>query len=344
VQFTQIRRPAYWPEDSGQLRKESLARPHILSSASLIANICGMTQARSTPPVHKAIVPAAGLGTRLFPASHAVKKELFPIVGPDGIARALIHYHLIELVAAGIEQICIIVQPNDDKPIRAYLDGPDREYLKRLEKYPNLAAEAAQMPKLGERVSFAIQREQDGYGHAVYQTKAFAGNDMVLLCLGDHLFRGKPVSPYRRLAEMASKSGGKSVSAVNRIGPDDLKGFGTIAGKRRPGVPELIDVSLIIEKPSLSIAREKLRVDGLKPDEFLGWFGMHLLAPSIYEVLDEMIRNNMRDHGEFQLTRAQELLRQREGYLAVELTQAKRFDFGTPDDFVESVHAFRLPI
>jgi UTP--glucose-1-phosphate uridylyltransferase len=318
--------------------------PSVLSSAFIIANICAMTQARSTPPVRKAVVPAAGLGTRLFPASHAVKKELFPIVGPDGIARALIHYHLMELVAAGIEQICIIVQPNEDKPIRAYLDGPDREYLKRLKKYPNLAAEAERMPKLGERVCFAIQHEQEGYGHAVYQTREFAGDEMVLLCLGDHLFRGQPISPYRRLADMTALCGGKSVSAVNRIGPEDLKGFGVIAGKRRSNAHELIDVSLIIEKPSVAVAREKLRVDGLNSEEFLGWFGMHLLAPSIYEVLEEMIRNDTRDHGEFQLTRAQELLRQREGYLAVELTQATRFDFGTPDDFVESVHAFRLPI
>ena len=68
---------------------------------------------------------------------------------------------------------------------------------------------------------------------------------------------------------------------------------------------------------------------------------MHLLAPSIYEVLEEMIRNDTRDNGEFQLTRAQEVLRQREGYLAIEVNDAARFDFGTPDDFVRSLHAFR---
>ena len=52
--------------------------------------------------VRKAVIPIAGLGTRHFPASHAVKKELFPVVGPDGVARALFHYHLLELEAAGI--------------------------------------------------------------------------------------------------------------------------------------------------------------------------------------------------------------------------------------------------
>ena len=294
-----------------------------------------------SPPVRKAVVPAAGLGTRHFPASHAVKKELFPVVGPDGIARALLHYHLLELTAAGIEQICIIVQPGDDKPIRDYRAGPDDAYLGRLAKYPALLAEAKQMRDLAGRVTFAVQHTQDGYGHAVYQTKQFAAGEMVLLCLGDHLFRGSPVSPCKELAEQAKISNGKSVSAVNRIGPGELKGFGTIAGKRRTENPRLIDVSLIIEKPAVDVAREKLRVDGLGNDEFLGWFGMHLLAPSIYDVLEEMIKNNTRDNGEFQLTRAQEIQRQREGYLAIEMTTAKRYDFGVPDDYLASLAAFR---
>lgn len=293
--------------------------------------------------IRKAVIPIAGLGTRHFPASHAVKKELFPVVGPDGIARALFHYHLLELDAAGIEEICIIVQPGEDDMVRDYLRGPGAEYLKRLEKYPALLREAEQMSKFAGRVSFAVQREQEGYGHAVFQTKQFANSEMVLLGLGDHLFRGKPVSPYRELAEMVAVSNGKSVSAVNRISAGELKGYGTIAGQRRAENPRLIDVSLIIEKPAVGIAREKLRVNDLPDETWLGWFGMHLLAPSIYDVLAEMIRDNVRDNGEFQLTRAQEIQRQREGYLALEMTGAQRFDFGVPDDFVRSVLEFRKP-
>jgi len=120
-----------------------------------------------------------------------------------------------------------------------------------------------------------------------------------------------------------------------------LKGYGTIAGRRRAENPRLIDVSLIIEKPDAATARKKLRVDGLPDETWLGWFGLHLLSPSIYDVLEEMIRDHVRDNGEFQLTRAQELQRQREGYLALEMTAAERFDFGVPDDFVRSVQAFR---
>jgi UTP--glucose-1-phosphate uridylyltransferase len=289
----------------------------------------------------KAIVPIAGLGTRHFPASHAVKKELFPVVGPDGIGRALLHYHLRALEVAGIEAICIIVQPGEDALVRAYLDGPGDEYLKRLAKYPELLHEAEQMRGLSRRVSFAVQDVQAGYGHAVYQARTFAKGEPVLLCLGDHLFRGEPVSPYAELAAMAAISGGKSVSAVNRITAAELRSYGTIAGTRRAGNPSLIDVSLIIEKPDPDVARDRLHVDGLPGNTWLGWFGMHLLAPSIFDVLEEMIRDDVRDNGEFQLTRAQEIQRQREGYLALEMTGAERFDFGVPDDFVRSLQAFR---
>ncbi len=149
-----------------------------------------MTMSMNKNPVRKAVIPIAGLGTRHFPASHAVKKELFPVVGADGIARALFHYHLLELDAAGIEEICIIVQPGEDEMVRNYLRGPDVNYLKRLEKYPALLREAEQMKRFSERVTFAVQREQEGYGHAVFQTKNFAAGEMVLLGLGDHLFRG----------------------------------------------------------------------------------------------------------------------------------------------------------
>jgi len=293
------------------------------------------------PIVRKAVIPIAGLGTRHFPASHAVKKELFPVVGTDGIARALFHYHLLELDAAGIEEICIIVQPGEDEMVRNYLRGPGADYLKRLEKYPSLLREAEHMRTFADRVTFAVQHQQEGYGHAVFQTMSFANGEMVLLGLGDHLFRGKPVSPYLELAEMASVSNGKSVSAVNRITAEQLKGYGTIAGQRRAENHRLIDVSLIVEKPTVAVAREKLHVNDLPDETWLGWFGMHLLAPSIYEVLGEMIRDNVRDNGEFQLTRAQEIQRQREGYLALEMISARRFDFGVPDDFVASVQAFR---
>lgn len=292
--------------------------------------------------IRKAVVPIAGLGTRFFPASHACKKELFPVVGPDGIARALLHYQIIDLVAAGIEEICIIVRPGEEQTVINYLQGPGESYLKRLEQHPNLAQEAANMQAFLDRISFAVQEHQEGYGHAVYQSKTFAGDEPILLCLGDHLFRGARVSCHQQLMRAYGVCDGKSVSAVNRIHAEDLKGYGTIAGRRRHTNPDIIDVSLIIEKPSFEVASKRLRVDGLATGEFLGWFGMHALSPSIFDVLEEMIVKEIRQNGEIQLTYAQELLRQREGYCALEIKDGKRFDFGVPQDFVKSVAEFAL--
>lgn len=290
--------------------------------------------------ITKAVVPIAGLGTRLFPASHACKKEFFPIVGPDGIARPLVHYQIMDLIDAGIEQICIIVRPGEEKMVTDYLAGPGEAYLKRLEKYPELVAEAARMKAALAKITFAAQVTQEGYGHAVYQSKDFAAGEPVLLCLGDHLFRGRPESCHRQLLRAFDACGGKTVSAVNRIPAEALRGYGTIAGRRRPENPTLIDVSLIIEKPAIETARQHLRVDGLAADEFLGWFGMHALSPAIYTVLGEMIAGEVRQNGEIQLTYAQELLRRQEGYCALEIVDGRRFDFGMPPEYVESVSAF----
>jgi len=103
----------------------------------------------------------------------------------------------------------------------------------------------------------------------------------------------------------------------------------------------LIDVAKIVEKPAVDLARRELRVDGLGADEFLGWFGMHWLTPGIFEMLDRMFREDRRDRGEFQLTRAQDLLREAEGYCAIEIVDGERFDFGAPDDYVASLSRYR---
>ncbi len=290
--------------------------------------------------ISKAVIPMAGLGTRFFPASHACKKEFFPVIGPDGIARALFHYQVLDLIESGIEQIGIIVRPGEEQMVIDYFQGPGDSYRKSLERHPHLAEEAVRMRSVLDRISFAIQEVQEGYGHAVYQSRAFSNGDPVLLCLGDHLFRGGCESCHNQLIQAYAACGGRSVSAVNRIDLEELRRYGTIAGKRQHANSDLIDVSLIIEKPSVEVARKELKVDGLEVDEFLGWFGMHALSPSIYDVLEEMIAEDLKQNGEIQLTYAQELQRQREGYCALEIRDGKRFDFGDPIDFAGSVAEF----
>ena len=262
------------------------------------------------------------------------------MVGPDGLARPLLHYQVRDLLNAGIEQICIIVRPGEDRDIAAYFQGPSPDYLERLKKRPVLLEEAAWMRNALSALSFAYQEIQDGFGHAVYQSHDFAAGDPVLLCLGDHLFRGKSGSPHRRLMDAYDRSDGCSVSAVNRITANQLGGYGTIAGARLPGDPDLIAVSEIVEKPDVATARARLRVDGMEPDVFLGWFGMHALAPSIYAVLEKMIRENIREKGEIQMTGAQELQRAQEGYRALDMSGDARFDFGLPEEYADAVTRF----
>lgn len=286
--------------------------------------------------ITKALIPVAGLGTRFFPASQACKKEMFPVIGPDGVARALLHFQILDLLDAGVEQICLIVQPGEDQTILQYFKAFTDNFgtLKNGERF---RAEAEQIRSVVARLAFVNQDRQEGYGHAVYQGRAFAAGEPVLLCLGDHLFRGKTISCHRQLIQAFERCGGRTVSAVNRIGPEALKGYGTIAGKRLEDAPELIRVSKIVEKPSIEVAARELHVDGLAPDEFLGWFGMHALSPTIFDVLEEMIAQGIRQNGEIQLTYAQELQRQREDYFALEIEDGRRFDFGTPQDYITSI-------
>jgi UTP--glucose-1-phosphate uridylyltransferase len=290
--------------------------------------------------IRKAVIPIAGLGTRLFPASLACKKELFPVVGPDGIARAMVHYQMMDLLDAGIEEICLVVGDGEEQSVIDYFRGPKHSYVRRLKTYPGLMQEIEAMRAVLDRITFAVQKDQEGYGHAVYQSKSFADGEPVLLCLGDHLFRGANESCHRQLLRAYADCEDVSVSAVNRIQAEELKGYGTIAGQRRRGNLKIIDVSLIIEKPSVEVAAAKLRVDGLGENEYLGWFGMHILAPSIFDVLEEMIVNDVRQKGEIQLTYAQEIQRRRKGYCALEIKDGQRFDFGTPQGFVRNLTEF----
>ena len=293
--------------------------------------------------IRKAVIPAAGLGLRMFPASQAVKKELSPVIGPDGIARALIHHHVLELVDAGIEEIGFIIRPGGEEEIRRYFGTQDKVCLRGLERYPVLVQEAARMAEAAGRLRYITQSRQEGYGHAVLQARDFSAGEPVLLLLGDHLFRGARESCSRLMLKVAAEHPHRSISAVNRIGLQELSGYGTIAGRRTREDALLIEVSAIVEKPDPGYARAHLRVDGLADDEFLGWFGMHVLTPSIFQILEEMIRDDARDHCEFQLTRAQEIQRRREGYLAYEMTAGRRYDFGTPQDYLKSLAAFARP-
>ncbi|MFB3041575.1 MAG: sugar phosphate nucleotidyltransferase, partial [Candidatus Poribacteria bacterium] len=131
-------------------------------------------------PIRKAIIPIAGYGTRLFPATKTVQKALFPLVDRDGVAKPTIQIIIEEALAAGVEEICLVIQPEQRAPIEAYFSG---DVVDAIRQKPELAAQAEKVAAIGKRIQFAVQESQEGYGHAVYCAKDFVGQEPVLVFL-----------------------------------------------------------------------------------------------------------------------------------------------------------------
>lgn len=287
--------------------------------------------------LRKAVVTMAGRGSRFFPASHALRKELFPVMGPEGVVRPLVHQQLRTLLRAGFEEIALVVAPGERDFIEGYFDGPAGVYRMELSGAERGRAELEEMRRIRDCLRIVEQDAPEGFAHALLQAKAFAGGEAILLCTGDLLFRGPC---YQELASAYAESGGRSVSAVTEVTASELYGYGVIGGRRLAEDPRLIEVERMLEKPLVEQARAELRVEGLPEDSWLGWFGLHALAPSIFEVIEGMIRDGIRDGGELQLTRAQDIQRERHGYLAREVSGSERFDFGLPEKLLDSLQRY----
>ena len=226
--------------------------------------------------IRKAVIPAAGLGTRHFPASHAVKKELFPVVAPDGIARALMHYHLLDLLAAGIEEVCLIVQPGDEPLFRAYFEARRPEYFARLAKYPALQAEARQMAGMAARIRYVTSTLRTAMGTRFSRAGNSRAESRCCCRLGDHLFPrwGGKLS---RADDRGVRRKTRPVASRRSTGSQRTNSKATARSRAAPGgPPDLIAVTQIIEKPRAWTwrARNCAWTDWAE-DEFLGWFGMH---------------------------------------------------------------------
>ena len=149
-------------------------------------------------PVHtvrKAIIPVAGFGTRLYPATRCLKKDFFPIPCPDGMVRPVILILLEELVQSGIEEICLVLGSEEER--KMYSDFFERplsdDHLSKLnaecQEYEN------HILNIGKHLHYVYQKEKRGFGHAVYQAADFARNEPVLLMLGDTLYRSLSNKP-----------------------------------------------------------------------------------------------------------------------------------------------------
>jgi UTP--glucose-1-phosphate uridylyltransferase len=126
------------------------------------------------------------------------------------------------------------------------------------------------------------------------------------------------------------------------VGPDLLPHLGAIAGEPVPDDHRVIRVTEFKEKPNLDYAQRHLRVPGLAPDEYYCHFGIHAFTPRIFDKLEYLIRRNIRERNEFQLTAAQDLLAREEEYYAYEIV-GERYDIGLPQEYVRTIRLMARP-
>jgi UTP-glucose-1-phosphate uridylyltransferase/mevalonate kinase len=288
--------------------------------------------------IRKAVIPAAGFGTRLFPATKATKKELFPIVDRDGIAKPAILVIVEEALDAGIEEVIIVVQKNDLEGFRFLFN--EQISIENYNKLPPQSQEySRRLLEMGRHVTFVIQTAQEGFGHAVYCAREAVGDEPFLLMLGDHIYRsGSETTCAGQLLE-AYQRHGQSLVGLRRTPEDQIGSFGTVTGVWLEG-ESLLNISAFAEKPTPDYARTNLRVPGFPEGEYLTLFGQYIVKPKLFDFLKEHIENNVREHGEFQLTSTLDRLRQEDGFMGL-VMDGKRFDIGRPEEYLETLVAFR---
>ena len=290
------------------------------------------------PKVRKAVIPAAGFGTRLFPATKATKKELFPIIDRDGIAKPAILLIVEEALQAGIEEVIIIVQEGELNDFSSFFNTQiSIENFNKLQ--PQFQEYSRRILEYGQHVKFVTQPTQQGFGHAVYCAHQAIGDEPFLLMLGDHIYRSDSNFSCAQQLLDAYQRHGTSVVGL-RLTPQDLiANFGTVTGVWLEE-NRLINISEFAEKPNLEYARNCLRIPGLADDQYLTVFGQYILKPEIFEILEMNINNNLREGGEFQLTSALDRLRKTDGFMGL-IIEGQRFDIGIPDYYLETLVNFR---
>lgn len=293
--------------------------------------------------VRKAVITAAGRGTRQYPASSAVQKEMFPLVDRDGLTKPVIQIIGEEALDSGIEEICIITAPGEEPAYRDYFRRLDADTMKSFagKSWAMLASE--KLGDFGQRLSFAEQASPEGFGHAVYQAKKFVGDEPFLLLLGDHVYISNVKDRCaRQLIRVYEQSDADAVTGVQPTLERHLHLFGTIKGTPVDADRGIYRAERIIEKPSIEQARAELTTAGLPAGNYLAHFGMHVFSPRIFDCLEKLIRNDHRQKGEIQLTAAQEELRlQTNKYLVLD-TQGQRYDTGIPYGLMETQLALAL--
>lgn len=298
----------------------------------------------SSREVTTALAPVAGLGTRLFPATAAVPKALFPLVDRDGVARPVLQIILQEARKAGVERFGVIVSPGQEQLLGRHFRRHDRALAGDLG--PAAQTEAEALADLAGRIEYIEQPRPEGFGHAVWCGREFVGDRPFVLLLGDQVYAPLEDNPppggalAGLLATFAAHEA-VSVTGVQLRGGDEVLHHGVVAGEPVELVRDtgamVFRVREIIEKPSPDQARRQLTTPGLPEDMFLTHAGAYVFAPAVFGVLDEMVRADRPAGVEVQLADAQRRLIEGDlPYLAATLGGFMTYDVGIPAGLAEA--------
>ena len=294
-------------------------------------------------PVHtvrKAIIPVAGFGTRLFPASLAVSKDFFPIPDKDGMVKPVILILLEELVQSGIEEVCLVLGSEEERlKYRDFFETAlSEEHLGKLS--PAMQEYENRILSIGRRLRYVYQKEKRGFGHAVYQAADFANNEPVLLLLGDTLYRTDSNKPCALQLIEKYENINKLMVSIHPIPLADVSHYGILTGTWDDKNETELIVSHMHEKPRGSYAEEFLGVkckDGAQ--KYMSVFGQYILTPEVFDQLHSDITNAIDRNKEIELTSALDKVRERHGMIGVQL-QGRMYDMGNYNAFIKCVSEF----
>jgi UTP--glucose-1-phosphate uridylyltransferase len=266
----------------------------------------------------KAIIPAAGFGTRFFPVSKVIPKELLPIGG-----RPAIQLIVEEALEAGAQEVIIVNSPNKNQLVDYFRNDP--LWHSRLSGRPDACRELQHLEEISERTVFVEQTEQLGLGHAVLQAAPLLENETepILILLGDALIAGECCASAA-MAAISKQHDNASVVGLEKVPTEKISRYG-IVEVESDNADNVYRVRSLVEKPDAEKAPSNLAIAG-----------RYLLAPKIFDLL----KNTAPGHGdEIQLTDAINVLAQQHpvfGYCYA----GKRFDIGNPQGYLQTLQEF----
>ena len=244
--------------------------------------------------IRKALITAAA------PAQHSI--PLQKVVDRDGKEKTALRHIVEEVANAGVEEICLVIQPGDQSEFRRAA-GEDNGIL-----------------------HFAEQPEPLGYADAIFRGREFVGDESFLHLVGDHLYVSSTEKRCaRQLIDVASQHN-CSVSAVQPTRENNLKYFGTIGGTPFGQTTDLYEISTVVEKPTPTQAEQELAIAGLRSGFYQCFFGMHVLSGTVMTVLNELFQQAEHPR-DVSLSDALAILSSREKYLAFSVN-GSRYNIG----------------